>query len=70
MNSLENNVEIEYFKEFKFDEFQNGFIVDIHKADALEKLMSRLEKLILELLDLQDEASLLESSDGFPRNCR
>jgi exosome complex RNA-binding protein Rrp4 len=53
MNSPENNnVEIEYFKEFKLDEFRNGFVVDIHDADALEKLISRLEKLILELLDL------------------
>jgi hypothetical protein len=66
MNSLENNnVEIEYFKEFKFNEFRNGFIVDIHDADALEKLMPRLEKLILGLLDLEDVAG--ESLQGFPR---
>jgi hypothetical protein len=56
MNSPENNnTEIEYFKEFKFDEFRNGFIVDIHDADAIEKLMSRLEKLILGLLNLEDD---------------
>jgi hypothetical protein len=67
MNSSENNAEIEYFKEFKFDGFRNGFVVDIHDADGLEKLMSRLEKLILELLDSQDEAKNLQK--GFPRNC-
>jgi hypothetical protein len=66
MNSSENNAEIEYFKEFKFDEFSHGFVVDIHDACALEKLMSRLEKLILELLDLEDEAP---EQKGLPANC-